>query len=164
MGLFGGSSSKSYSTTIMEDHRVIAEEAEIMAGSGANVVVSYPQSVAVSPFAEVGDIVVQPYSPEVRQTVSELIETVQLVSHETIPILVETFGEAIEKQAEAGMRATEAGLVATQRATEAGMRVTELIGEKLQETQLGQASILPGMVKYLAIAAVVIIVAGKVWK
>lgn len=146
MGLFGGSSSKSYSTTIMEDHRVIAEEAEILAGSGANVVVSYPQSVAVSPQAKVGDIVVQPYSPEVRQTVSELIESVNIVSEQTIPVLVETFGEAIA------------------RTSEAGMRVTDVLGEKLQETQLGQAAILPGMAKYLLIGVVVIVIAGKVWK
>ena len=146
MALFGGSSSKSYSTTIMQDQRVIAEEAEILAGAGANVVVAYPQSVAVSPQAKVGDIVVQPYSPEVRQTVSELIETVQLVSTKTIPVLSETFSGAIERTSEAGMRATD------------------ILGEKLQETQLGQAAILPGVLKYILIAAVVIIVAGKVWK
>ena len=146
MGLFGGSSSKSYSTTIQEDHRVIAEEAEIMAGAGSAVTISYPESVAVAPQAVVGDITIQPYGPEIQQTVSELIETVQLVSHETIPILVDTFGEAIQLTSEAGMRATD------------------ILGEKLQETQLGQASILPGMAKYILIAAVVIIVAGKVWK
>jgi len=146
MAIFGGSKSKSYSSTIMQDQRVIAEEAEIMAGAGADVVVSYPQSVAVGPEAEVGDIVVQPYSPEVRQTVSELIETVQLVSTETVPQLTETFGEAVERTSEAGMRATD------------------ILGEKLRETQLGQAAILPGIAKYLVVAAVVIIIAGKVWK
>jgi len=201
MGLFGGSTSKSYSTTIQEDHRVIAEEAEILAGSGANVVVSYPQSVAVSPYAEVGDIVVQPYSPEVRQTVSELIETVQLVSTKTIPVLAETFGESIyeafqfgertaviaaessqrtaELAAEASQRAAElaaeAGEQAAEIAAEAGewaaeksaaasQQATEFLGEKLRETQLGQAAILPGIAKYLVLAAVIIVVAGKVWK
>lgn len=146
MGLFGGSSSKSYSTTIVEDHRVIAEEAEILAGAGSAVTISYPESVAIAPQANVGDIVIQPYSPGVQQTVSELIETVQLVSRETIPVLVATFGEAIALQ------------------SEAGIRVTELLGEKLQETQLGQAAILPGVAKYLLIAVAAILIAGKVWK
>ncbi len=77
---------------------------------------------------------------------SELIETVQLVSRETIPVLVATFGEAIALQ------------------SEAGIRVTELLGEKLQETQLGQAAILPGVAKYLLIAVAAILIAGKVWK
>lgn len=172
MGLFGGSSSKSYSTTIQEDQRVIAEEAEILAGAGANVVVSYPQSVAVSPYAEVGDIVVQPYSPEVRQTVSELVETVQLVSKETIPTIVESFGEAMARTAGMSIEAlrqmsevsVEASEAAGVRASEAGMRTTDILGEKLRETQLGQAAILPGIAKYLVLAGVVIIVAGKVWK
>lgn len=146
MGLFGGSSSKSYSTTIMEDHRVIAEEAEIMAGAGSAVTISYPESVAVAPQAVVGDIIIQPYSPGVQQTISELIETVQLVSRETIPVLVSTFGDAISLTSEAGMRATD------------------ILGEKLQQTQLGQAAILPGMAKYLLIAVVAIVVGGKVWK
>ena len=153
MGLFGGSSSKSYSTTIMEDHRVIAEEAEIMAGAGSAVTISYPESVAVAPQAVVGDIVIQPYSPGVQKTISELIETVQLVSHETIPILVNTFGEAIALQSEA---------VALQ--SEISMEVTEVLGQKLQETQLGQAAILPGVGKYLLIAVAAILIAGKVWK
>ncbi|KKN29775.1 hypothetical protein LCGC14_0840730 [marine sediment metagenome] len=146
MGLFGGSSSKSYSTTIMEDHRVIAEEAEIMAGAGSAVTISYPESVAVAPQAVVGDIVIQPYSPGVQQTISELIETVQLVSRETIPVLVSTFGDAISLTSEAGMRATD------------------ILGEKLQQTQLGQAAILPGIAKYLLIAVGAILIAGKVWK
>lgn len=164
MGLFGGSSSKSYSTTMQYDQRVIAEEAEILAGAGANVVISYPQSVAVSPQATVGDIVVQPYSPEVRQTVSELIETVQLVSTKTIPALTETFSEAIGKQAEMGMELTETFAGAIQLTGEAGMRATDILGEKLQETQLGQAAILPGMAKYLLIAGIAVLVAWRVWK
>ncbi len=150
MGLFGGSSSKSYSTTIVEDHRVIAEEAEILAGAGSAVTISYPESVAIAPQANVGDIVIQPYSPGVQQTVSELIETVQLVSRETIPVLVDTFGEAISLQAETSK--------------EVSMQTTELLGRKLQETQLGQAAILPGVAKYLLIAVAAILIAGKVWK
>lgn len=124
MGLFGGSSSKSYSTTTMMDQRVIAEEAEILAGAGANVVVSLPQSVAISPQAKVGDIVIQPFSPEIKETVAQVVETFAETSKE----------------------------------------VTEVLGEKLLTTQQGVASILPEMAKYVAIAVVVILVAGKVWK
>jgi len=125
MGLFGGSSSKSYSTTTMMDQRVIAEEAEILAGAGANVVVSMPQSIAISPQAQIGgDVILQPFSPEIRETVSQVVETFAETSKE----------------------------------------VTEVLGQKLLTTQQGVASILPEMVKYIAIAAVAIIVARKVWK
>lgn len=47
---------------------------------------------------------------------------------------------------------------------ETSLKVTEVLGEKLQETELGQAAILPGMAKYLLIAVVAIIIAGKVIK
>jgi len=157
MGLFGGSSSSSFSETTQQDQRVIAEEAEILAGAGSAVTVAYPESVAVGWQASVGDITIQPYSPEVRQTVSELIESVNLVSLETIPSLVESFGTLIA-------RTSETFGEAISETSETSMKVTELLGEKLQETQLGQASILPGMAKYLAIAVVVIVVARKVWK
>lgn len=144
----GGSSatstSTSWSQTIQQDQRITAEDAELVAGAGA--VVSLPSSVAVASEASVGDIVLQPYTSEVRQTVSELIESVNIVSQETIPILVESFGAAMERTAQTTMK------------------VTEVLGEKLQETELGQAAILPGMAKYLMIAVVVIIVARKVWK
>lgn len=135
---------KSWSQTIMTDQRVTAEEAEIIAG--AEAVLTMPRSVAIGASARVGDISFEEYTPAVQETVSELIETVKLVSEETIPVLVETFGEAMARTAESSMRATE------------------LIGEKLHETQVGTASILPGVAKYLLIAACVIVVAGKVWK
>lgn len=142
----GGSSSTSTSTswtqTIQQDQRVTAEGAELVAGAGA--VVSLPGSVAVAPGASVRDVVIQEYTPEVQQTVGELIESVNIISQETIPILVESFGEAMAKTAETSMM------------------VTQVLGEKLQETELGQAAILPGMAKYLAIAVVVIIIARKV--
>jgi len=161
---------KSWSQTIMKDQRLAIEEAQIVAApeSVLTVTQALPGAVAVARGATVGDVVIQEYTPEVRQTVSELVETVQLVSKETIPMLVESFGEAmartsglsIEALRQMSETASEAGL----RTSEAGMRATDILGAKLQETQLGQASILPGMAKYLLIAAVVIIVAGKVWK
>ena len=136
---------KSWSTTIMKDQRLVLEEAEIVAAP-ESVLTKGGVTIGPSAKASIGDITLSQYTPEVRQTVSELIETVQLVSKKTIPALAETFSEAI------------------QRTSEAGMAATGILGTKLQETQLGQASILPGMLKYLAIAAVLIIVAGKVWK
>lgn len=134
MGIFGGSSSKSYSTTIMQDQRVIAEEAEVLAGAGA--VVSMPSSLQISsPLVkverskgairtEIGDIVFQQYTPEVQKTVEQVVETFAETSQE----------------------------------------VTEVLGEKLLTTQQGVASILPEMAKYIALAVVVIVIARKVWK
>lgn len=89
MALFGGSSSKSYSTTIQQDQRVIAEEAEILAGAGANVVVSLPQSVAVGPQAVVRDIIVQPFGPEVQQTIAKVVGTFAETSQEVTEVLGE---------------------------------------------------------------------------
>lgn len=87
MGLFGGSTSKSYSTSIQEDNRVIAEEAEIMVGSGANVAVSYPGSIIIERQAEVGDIVIQEYTPEVQKTVANVVETFAETSKEVTEVL-----------------------------------------------------------------------------
>lgn len=135
MGLFGGSSSKSYSTTMQYDQRVIAEEAEILAGAESSVVVSYPQSIAIGPYAKVSDVIVQPFSPEIKKMLGEVIET---------------FAETSEK--------------ATEVFAESSERVTGVLGEKLLTTQQGVASILPEMAKYIAIAVVVIIVARGVFK
>ena len=138
----------SYSSTIMQDQRIVAEGAQAVVGPDASLAFTqaYPGSVAVGAGASVGDIVFEEYTPLVAGTVEKLIESVELVHTETIPTLVESFGEAMGRTAETSMK------------------VTEVLGEKLQETQLGTASILPGVAKYLLIAAVVIVVAGKVWK
>lgn len=160
----------SWSQTIMKDQRLTLEEAQIVAApeSVLTVTQALPGSVAIAEGAAVGDVVIQEYSPEVQKTVGKLIESVDIVSQQTIPSLFESFnlvttgivrsfgdliketsgiyGQAISKQAETSII------------------TTELIGEKLQETQLGQASILPGVAKYLLIAVVVIIIAGKVIK
>jgi len=132
----------------MKDQRLVLEEAQIVAApeSVLTVTQAFPGSVAIAKGAAVGDVVIQEYTPDVRQTISELIETVQLVSTKTVPTLSETFSEAIERTAESGMRATD------------------ILGEKLQETQLGQAAILPGVAKYLLIAVAAIFIVGKVWK
>lgn len=123
----------SYSTTIMKDQRMVLEEAQVVAAPESVITFTqaYPGSVAVASSAKVGDIIVQEYTPEVQQTIAELIES---------------FSGTMSKTAETSLK------------------VTEVLGEKLQETQAGTASILPGVAKYVLIAVVVIIVAGKVWK
>jgi len=85
MGLFGGSSSKSYSTSIMQDQRVIAEEAEVLAGAGA--VVSMPGSLVVGPSAQVGDILIQEYTPEIQKTVAQVVETFAESTQEVTQVL-----------------------------------------------------------------------------
>ena len=87
MSLFGGSSSKSYSTTIQEDNRVFAEEAEIMVGSGANVAVSYPGSIIVERQGVVGDIVIQEFTPQVQKTIAQVVETFAETSQEVTEVL-----------------------------------------------------------------------------
>ena len=135
---------KSYSWTEMRDQRMMLEEAWIVAGPEAEVEVTQalPGSVVVAREATVGDIVVQEYTPEVQQTIGELIKSFT----QTMGRTAETYSQAIGQTAETGMK------------------TTELLGEKLHETQVGTASILPGMAKYLLIAVVVIVVAGKVLK
>lgn len=157
---------KSWSSTIMEDKRIAVEEVDYLAG--ADAVMALPSSVAVGAGAQVGDVLVQQFTPEVQQTIGKLIESVDIVSTETIPTLMASFGDVITKTAgtfgqslAAVSQQSSESLTAVGKATS---RASELIGEKLQETQLGQASILPGMAAYLAIAVVAIIVVGKVWK
>lgn len=89
MGLFGGSSSSSWSQTIQQDQRVIAEDAEILVGSGANVAVSYPGSVIVEQRANVGDILIQEFTPEVQATVAQVVETFAETSQEVTEALGE---------------------------------------------------------------------------
>ena len=138
----------SYAQTIMKDQRLTLTEAQVVAAPESNLEFqqTYPGSLAVGRSASVGDIVFEQYTPLVAQTVRELIESVNLVSTQTIPVLADTFGDAITRQ------------------SEVSMDVTKVLGQKLQETQLGQAAILPGIAKYLLVAVAVIIVAGKVWK
>lgn len=157
---------KSWSTTIMQDQRIAVEEAGVIAG--VESVLAMPSSVAVGAGAEVGDVKIQQYTPEVQRTIGKLIESVDIVSQETIPTLFESFNIVTSGLVESfGQVITQtAGTFGQSLSTvsEATGKASELLGEKLQETQLGQAAILPGIAKYLLIAAVVIIVAGKVWK
>jgi len=73
MALFGGSSSKSYSTSIMQDQRVAAEEVETQVGAYADV--TMPGAIKIESHAKVGEILVQEYTPEVQETISEVVET-----------------------------------------------------------------------------------------
>lgn len=161
---------KSWAQTIMKDQKVTIDEAQIFAApeSVLTVTQALPGSVAVAEGASVGDVLIQEYTPEVEKTVGKLIESVDVVSQKTIPTLfesfnlvtsgvVKSFGDLIKETS--GIYGQAIGKQA-----ETSMVTTQLIGEKLQETQLGQAAILPGIAKYLLIAVVVIIVGGKVLK
>lgn len=167
----------SYAQTIMKDQRLTLQEAQVVTApeSTLEFTQAYPGAVAVGRAATVGDIVFQEYTPEVQKTVGQLIESVELVHTETIPTLlesfnlvtkglVESFGDVITETAGTFGQSIEAISEASGRAAETSMKVTEVLGEKLHETQVGTASILPGVAKYMLIAAVVIIIAGKVWK
>lgn len=83
--LFGGSESKSYSTSIMQDQRVAAEEVEMQVGAYADV--AMPGSIKISPRATVGDIWIQEYTPEVQQTVEQVVETFAKTSEEVTEAL-----------------------------------------------------------------------------
>ncbi len=87
MGLFGGSSSKSYSTTLMQDMRVVAEEADVVVGAGAAV--SMPGAIQIGQSAKVGDILVQEYTPEIQQTIAQVVETFAETSQEVTEVLGE---------------------------------------------------------------------------
>lgn len=160
----------SYSSTIMKDQRVVAEEAQVVAApeSVLTFTQAYPGSVAVAGTSSVGDILFQEYTPEVRKTMGDLIESVELVHTETIPTVVESFNLTaqglFESLSETTQGLTETFSEAIGKTAETGRKVTEVLGEKLTETQQGVSSILPGMAAYLLIAVVAIVVVGKVWK
>jgi len=87
MALFGGSSSKSYSTTVMQDQRVTAEEAEVVVGAGAKV--ALPGALQIGQSAKVGDILIQEYTPAVQATVAKVVETFAETSQEVTEVLGE---------------------------------------------------------------------------
>lgn len=87
MGLFGGSSSKSYSTTLMQDMRVVAEEADVVVGAYADV--AMPGALQIGEKAQVGDILIQEYTPEVQQTIAQVVETFAETSQEVTEVLGE---------------------------------------------------------------------------
>jgi len=89
MGLFGGSSSKSYSTTIMQDQRVTAEEAEVVIGAGADVALPGAFKLEVGQRGRVGDILIQEYTPEIQATVARVVETFAETSQEVTEVLGE---------------------------------------------------------------------------
>jgi len=87
MGLFGGSSSKSYSTTVMQDQRVVAEEAEVQIGAYADV--AMPGAFKIGEQAKVGDILIQEYTPAVQASVEKVVETFAKTSQEVTEVLGE---------------------------------------------------------------------------
>lgn len=87
MALFGGSSSKSYSTTLMQDQRVVAEEAEVVVGAGAKV--AMPGALQIGEQAQVGDVLIQEYTPAVQATVEQAIGTFAETTKEVTEVLGE---------------------------------------------------------------------------
>jgi len=87
MALFGGSSSKSYSTTLMQDQRVTAEEAEVVVGAGAQV--TMPGSIQIGQSAKVGDVIFQEFTPEIQETISQVVGTFAQTSQEVTEVLGE---------------------------------------------------------------------------
>ena len=74
-------------------------------------------------------------------------------------------GDIVVQEYSPGVQKTVGQLIdsfsmAIGQSAETSQKVTEVLGEKLQQTQVGSASILP----LILIAAVVVVVAGKVWK
>lgn len=65
----------SYSSTIMKDQRVMAEEALVVAAPES--VLTMPRSVAVGMQATVGDIIFHEFPVEAQQSISELVEMVE---------------------------------------------------------------------------------------
>lgn len=154
----------------MKDQRLTLDEAQIvsMPESSLTVTQAYPGSLAVGAGASVGDVVIQEYTPLVAGTIGKLIESIDVVSQKTIPTLFESFNlvttGVVKSFGDLIRETSDIYGQAIGKQAETSMATTQLIGEKLQETQLGQAAILPGIAKYLLIAVVVIIVAGKVLK
>jgi len=87
MALFGGSSSKSYSTTLMQDMRVVAEEADVVVGAYADV--AMPGALQIGEKAQVGDILIQEYTPEIQKTIAQVVETFAETSQEVTEVLGE---------------------------------------------------------------------------
>lgn len=137
--LFGGDGGTTTSTSQSWTETIQQDQRVTAEGAelvaGAGAVIALPSSVAVGSQASVGDIIIEQYTPEVQKTVGEIIEA---------------FTESSER--------------ATEIFAETSQEVTEVLGEKLLTTQQGVASILPEMAKYLAIAAVAIVIAWKVLK
>jgi len=152
----------SYAKTIMQDMRTVADEAQVVAAPRSKLTFtqSLPGSVAISRGATVGDIMFQQFDEGIIKSIGDVIAQATGAiadSTESTMRIAGVLGDAYDQAA------------AQQYAQ--SMRVTDLLGERLLATQQGQASVLPGMakyvpetMKYLAIAAVVILVAWKVWK
>ena len=87
MGWFGGSTSKSTSTTYQQDFRVAAEEVGVQVGAYADV--ALPGAIKIGQSAKVGDILIQEYTPAVQATVSKAIETFAETSQEVTEVLGE---------------------------------------------------------------------------
>jgi len=89
MALFGGSSSKSTSTTYQQDMRVAAEEAEVVVGAYADVAMPGALKLEIGQKAQVGDVLIQEYTPAVQATVERAIGTFAETTQEVTEVLGE---------------------------------------------------------------------------
>jgi len=89
MALFGGSSSKSTSKTYMTDSRVTAEEVGVQVGASADVAMPGAFKMELGSRAQVGDIIIQEYTPAVQASVEKVVETFAETSQEVTEVLGE---------------------------------------------------------------------------
>jgi len=80
---------KSWSQTIMKDQRLTLDEARIVAAPESVLTVTEPGSVMIGEQASVGDILIQEYTPEIQQTVAQVVETFAETSQEVTEALGE---------------------------------------------------------------------------
>ncbi len=134
------------SITTIEDKSVALSEAEVVTAAGAQT--AMPQSLIVSPGATVGDVTIQEYGPGVQRSISDLME------------VVESSVLAGSKIAEASAEHALKSQAILAEATEA---TQEVLGEKLIETQQPpEVSILPDLIKWLALTLVGALLVKKV--
>jgi hypothetical protein len=159
----------SFAYSEQKDQRVVAEQAELVVSPESQYV--SPRSVGVVADAwskvSLSDVTFNEFPESLQKSVAGLVdvvsETSRITQTETFPLLVDSYNQALEEMQYQSQRALESqqelGQTAIQGYIETSKEVTEHLGQKLQETQLGQAAILPGVAKYIAIAVVVLLVA-----
>jgi len=81
----------SYSQTIMKDQRLQLDQARIVAAPESILTVTEPGSVMVGAEAQVGDILIQEYTPEIQKTIAQVVGTFAETSQE----VTETLGQKL---------------------------------------------------------------------
>lgn len=138
----------SSSQTIQEDKSIaISGDAEVL--TGADAITALPTSVVIadSPGVTVGNITFEQFPEAVENSVAALVGVVETSVLAGSDLSRETARLQIESQ-ELIARST--------------LQSNQALAQKLKETEQGAASMLPEIAKYVAIAAVVIVVASRV--